>query len=437
MWRGHGAGYASARQLGVSMCANVVESGGEHARRALARIVVALLGLLVGGIVYLHPTLSAPAERSAPGPAALQQAGAPVFFNVSFGDAEHGVLQMFSQLNPPNRPPSIYVTSDGGRTWRPLAKFSSPLAAVTFVDRQRMLAEEFGRGAPSLLISDDGGLTWQPLAADPRQFAIRGLWPVFLGSDGWWLDLQPVAVSGSQPSSGGRMWRTSDGGKTWTLLAASGISQIGSGQLRFVDTRHGALAVILAGTQRLPAVMATENGGDSWRMTATFDTPLAGTRPLGILLLQHGARLLAWLTVSSWDFQIAGPPPGESAVASTFTSVSDDGGATWGPLSPGPVTTTRYGAAAAAVDGTGRLLLLDGRRLWISEDDGTTWVARVAAISAGLVPAFIAAAVPGSIYATAVRSSDVPSLGSAGAALLRSSDGGIHWTEVRLPRLST
>lgn len=418
------------------MCAKVVESGGDRARRALTWMVVALLGLLVAGIVYLHPTLSAPAERSAPRSAVSQQVGAPFFFNVSFGDAEHGVLQVFSQLNPPNRPPSIYVTSDGGRTWRPLAKFTSPLAAVTFVDRQRMLAEEFGRGAPSLLISDDGGLTWQVLAADPRQFPIRGLWPVFLGSDGWWLDLQPPAGPGSQSSSAGRIWRTFDSGKTWTLLAAPWTPQLGSGgQLRFVDTRHGAAAVTLAGNQRLPAVMATENGGDSWQITATFDTPVAGTRPLGILLLQHGARLLAWLTVSSWDFQIAGPPPGEGAVASTFASVSDDGGATWGPLRRGPTTTTRSGTAA--VDGTGRLLLLDGRRLWISEDDGTTWVARMAAIPAGLVPSFIAAAVPGSVYATAVRPSDVPGPGNARPALLRSSDGGIHWTEVKLPRLST
>ena len=417
------------------MCAKVVESGGERARRALAWIVVALLGLLVAGIVYLHPTLSAPAERSVPRPAASQQVAGPFFFNVSFGDAEHGVLQVFSQLNPPNRPPSIYVTSDGGRTWRPLAKFTRPLAAVTFVDRQRMLAEEFGRVAPSLLTSDDGGLTWQPLAADPRQFPIRGLWPVLLGSDGWWLDWQPLAP-GRQPSSPARMWRTSDGGKTWTLLAASGISQIGSGgQLRFVDMRHGALAVTLAGTERLPVVMATENGGESWQMTATFDTPLAGTRPFGILLLKHGARLLAWLTVSSWDFQTTGPPPGEWTVMSTFASVSDDGGATWGPLRPGPVTTAWH-STPAMDDRTGRLLLLDGRRLWISEDDGTTWAAHVAAIPAGLVPSFIAAAVPGSVYAVAVRSRDVPGPGNAPAALLRSSDGGSHWTEVQLPRLS-
>jgi len=87
-----------------------------------------------------------------------------------------------------------------------------------------------------------------------------------------------------------------------------------------------------------------------------------------------------------------------------------------------------------AFDDKGRLLLLDRHRLWISEDGGDTWVARVAVMPDGLVPIYIAAAVPGSIYAVAVQPSDVPRPGNVPAALLRSSDGGIHWTEVRLPR---
>src|SRR5262249_36540439 len=149
-------------------CAQVVETGGERARRALTWIVVAALGLLAAGIVYLRPTLSAPAAGSVPRVSVSQQAEPAVFLSVSFGDAQHGAVQVFSRVNQPNRPPPIYLTADGGRTWKPLPMPNSDIFAVAVVGRRHMLAEAFGRGVPRLLVSDDGGRTWQPLANDPR-----------------------------------------------------------------------------------------------------------------------------------------------------------------------------------------------------------------------------------------------------------------------------
>jgi len=49
------------------------------------------------------------------------------------------------------------------------------------------------------------------------------------------------------------------------------------------------------------------------------------------------------------------------------------------------------------------------------------------------VPIFMSAAVPGSVYAVAFRSTGIPRLGNTPAVLLSSSDGGIHWTEVHFP----
>ena len=409
----------------------MLEFGGERVRRALTLIVVAGLGLLAAGVVYLRPSLNAPATQSVPRAGPSRQVAQPVFFNVSFGDAEHGAVQVFSQTNQPDRLPPIYLTSDGGRTWRPIARRAYPITAVTFVGQRRMLAEEAAGGTPALVTSEDDGRTWQPLSVDPRQFIIGNFWPVFLGSNGWWLDWQPPSAPRSQPSSPAGMWHSSDGGRTWARLAASGIPRFQySDRVRFVDQRHGLLAMISAEDPSRAMIVATADGGVTWEPAATFDSPLVGTRPFGILLLQHGMRLLAWLAVSS---QTSPAPqlPGEEFVTSTFAAVSDDGGATWGPLRPGPVTTA---SPAAVIDDKGRLLLLDGHRLWISKDGGATWDARVAVMPQGLTPVFVVAAMPGSIYAVAVQSSDIPRLGNAPAALLRSWDGGIHWTEVRFPR---
>lgn len=408
----------------------MLEIGGERARRALTWMVVAVLGLLAAGIVYLHPTFSASAARSVPKTGA--SVGPPFFFNVSFGDAEHGVVQVFRQVNAPNRPPPIYLTADGGRTWKPLPNPRNDIFAVTFVGGQRMLAEEFGRGQPRLLVSDNGGRTWQSLANDPRQSIIGQSWPVFLGSDGWWLDWQAFSGSGARLTGPVGLWHTSDGGRTWQRLAASGIPQVAYvNRVRFVDQRHGLLAMISAGDQGRAMIVATSDGGATWEPSTTFDTPLPETRPLGILLLEHATRLLAWVAVS--PSTVPGPVPGEQSGVRTFVSVSDDGGGTWGPFRPGPVPTPAS-TAGAIVDSEGRLVVLDGHRLWISADGGATWLARVTVLPEGLIPVFIAAAVPGSMYALAVRSSDVSRFGNAPASLLRSADGGIHWSDVRLSR---
>ena len=413
-------------------CAQVFVSRGERAQRAVVFMAIAAVGLIAAGIVYLRPSFNAAAARPTPRAVASQQAGPPVFFNVTFGDAKNGAVLVFRQSLQTNGTLPIYVTSDGGRTWNSLPKRTHPILAIRFVDRRRMLAEEFGSGIPRLLVSDDSGRTWQLLSNDPRQFIFGGSWPVFVGSDGWWLDWQPQSLPSSQLSPPIGLWRTINSGRTWVRTAPSGIPQVEFiDQVRFIDQHHGLFAARDLGQAM---VVATSDGGLAWHTTAKFDTPMAGTRSSGIVLLQRGPRLLAWLAASSWDPQSGLPPPGESPTVSTFASVSDDGGATWGPLRPGPVTTASYGATAV-VDDRGRLLLMEGRRLWISEDDGATWVPRVAVIPAGLVPTFIAAAVPGSVYAVAFRSTEAPRLGNTPAVLLHSSDGGIHWAEVQLPRL--
>src|SRR5262249_61682797 len=137
------------------------------ARRSLRRWGARWRGRSGAGVASLPPPPPAPAARPVPERGA--PAGPPIFFNVSFGDAEHGAVQVFRRGNPPNRPPPIYLTADGGRTWKRLTNPTNDIFAVAFVGRQRMLAEELGRALPRLLVSDNGGGHQAQPARAPRR----------------------------------------------------------------------------------------------------------------------------------------------------------------------------------------------------------------------------------------------------------------------------
>ena len=133
----------------------MTDLGGERPRRALAWMAAAALGLASAGIVYLRPGLSPKPSPSAGGAAAVLQPDSPVLIDVSFGDAYHGTVQEFG----PGRTGVIYLTSDGGRTWKRLPSSTSGIVAVTFLGPRRLLGERLDRGTVDIAVSEDGGRT--------------------------------------------------------------------------------------------------------------------------------------------------------------------------------------------------------------------------------------------------------------------------------------
>ncbi len=116
-----------------------------------------------------------------------------------------------------------------------------------------------------------------------------------------------------------------------------------------------------------------------------------------------------------------------------YTTTSTDGGATWGPLAPGPELTS---PSIPLFDDKGQMLLLSDRRLWVSATYGAGWQSRPVALPAGVRVLSLEEAVSGALFAIGVRSAPVrgaPATAFPPTMLLRSRDGGAHWEQLALP----
>jgi photosystem II stability/assembly factor-like uncharacterized protein len=389
-------------------------------RRALVLIVLALCVLVAVGAAPLRTVLApvgssrATASPSPPPPAAWS------LTSVSFGDGDHGA----ATLSGPGST-STYLTSDGGRTWR---RAWAGARTVQFLDRDHAVTVDPG-GLEGFETSGDGGRTWhagsRPGALEAASALPPGApaaaAPFFLdATDGWWLG----PGGGDQPRS---LWRTTDGGRSWSDLRSGGIAAITdpiASQPAFADRLRGALVGPRGGRpDQAPALLATRDGGRTWQPVA-LTWPQASVGPFDaavgrVVLVAHGDRL-----VLSVDLLV--PELGISQLVRRELSVSGDGGLTWMPWTAAPGQPSI--PSNVAVDDAGRLVQADDRRLWTSADLGLTWQSRPLPGPAGQLTAVVSAR-GGALFVVASPGA----FSTSPTRLLRSVDGGDRWTEVHLP----
>jgi photosystem II stability/assembly factor-like uncharacterized protein len=241
----------------------------------------------------------------------------------------------------------IWRTTDGGRSWS--LRYQSTdttmfLDAIVFVnDRTGLALGDPMGGRFVILVTRDGGDTWSeaPAAARPAAvdgeaaFAASGTSLVFATPRHGWL-----GTGGSVA----RVFRTADGGSSWTD-APSGIPpRSGTGgvfSVAFADALHG---VVVGGDYERPdsssgTAALTSDGGATWRPASRFP---------------RGYRSGVAMRRVNQDSLIA------IAVGTNGSDISRDGGRTWMPLDGTAFNAIQFAPSgtAFAVGGRGRVARL-------------------------------------------------------------------------------
>jgi len=183
--------------------------------------------------------------------------------SVSFASAQAGMAVLSrSQSCPAGRCQPVDVTTDGGRTWQALSGNGVPVqgsptllaytpsvaVAVGYTNVRGTLGPTF---VPALALSHDGGEHWT-----------RGLLPLAFGADCYaptasadsiWL---PCLTAASQ----GVLLHSTDGGDTWTEWTSSSLVPEG---LAMTDPEHGWMLAGGPGPVK-SGLYRTSDGGQSW-----------------------------------------------------------------------------------------------------------------------------------------------------------------------------
>jgi photosystem II stability/assembly factor-like uncharacterized protein len=372
-------------------------------------IALALALVAVASVVYLRAGGSSaqpPPKRAAP---AL--VGSAQFISARTG--------WVAQNN------AVLATSDGGRHWRRILALPNMLPAwVRLFDERKGLvlvsSQRPGARRDRLLRTDDGGAHWTDERLPPSEPLVRvSSLAAFPDPAHGWYVVGDIAGSGPKDVS---VYRTDDGGTSWARIEAldflhpadHGLTRGGEPMgLDFADPEQGWLIqapVVVADA----ALSTTTDGGTSWQAVA-LPAPPGDSRPLsdiGVPTVFADGTALVWAVRGFQD-------------ATAYIYRSSDSGRTWGI----PVQVQEQSFGVTVFADPGHWWRAAGAVTVRTSDGGRSWY-RGGPAPNGLLFSWLQPVNERTAWAVGVK----PDL--ATAELLRTDDGGDHWSTVAFETIS-
>jgi photosystem II stability/assembly factor-like uncharacterized protein len=139
------------------------------------------------------------------------------------------------------------------------------------------------------------------------------------------------------------VFRSKDGGKTWTKCAG-GLPERFTGSLG-IDPQDGSLLAMPG----IDGIYRSTDGGETWNQTATEPGGATG-------FVHHPTNHMVW-TVTSQKGVYRSP----------------DGGVTWSNTTNTNLPLNQFGLGPLAYDGAKLYLASDANGVWVSSDNGDSW----------------------------------------------------------------
>jgi photosystem II stability/assembly factor-like uncharacterized protein len=307
---------------------------------------------------------------------------------------------------------TILTTRDGGRTWTRVWRGADDLRDLDFVSASTGWA--LGDGV--LLGTVDGGGHWRGLG-QPRQGPLRRV-HFFSGTRGWGVagGTDQTSEGPMMPRGATTLVRTTDGGRTWSALAAPAPPQ----SVCFTASDDGWLA---SGA----SVWRSTDGGRGWGKRPSLTLPVPTGGPGFFAELQCAAGGAAWVRFSGGD-----AAAGHSPYALYATG---DGGAHWrGVLAESYTLGQVLRLPAGPGSYPGPFSVIDPQRAFLLSPTPPADATGAALVSQGSgprrlpdIPAATLLTPLSASFASATRGWVVGTNGAGRAVLLATSDGGRSW----------
>ena len=244
----------------------------------------------------------------------------------------------------------IWRTTDGGRSWSlryQSADTSMFLDAIVFVsDRVGFTLGDPMGGRFVMLVTRDGGDTWNEGPTNSRPEAMEGE-AAFAASGTSLVFSNPQLGWLGTGGSVARVFRTVNGGASWTVAPSAIPPRAGSGGVFSVAFAGLLNGIVVGGDYERPdstrgTSAFSQDGGVTWQPSASF--PRGYRSGVAMRRVNTGEMIAI-------------------AVGTTGSDISRDGGRTWSPLDGTAFNSVQFAPSgvAFAVGGRGRVARLPAR----------------------------------------------------------------------------